>query len=131
LSAVSSEVESRRERSARQRLIGEIGDAGQAKIDATAVVVSSSGPSAHVEASYLAGAGFGMLRVSGFAVSRAAKRIAPEITISADAPPMVPPSTQIERVLAQAGADPSAVAVAAGAARALAAIRRTIGLEKA
>jgi hypothetical protein len=97
-------------RTLRQRLVVEIGDAGQARISAARAVVHGEGLAAEVERRYLAGAAF-----DGLDASREA------------------PASAIVEALAKAtpGAiDPSAAAVIEGSARALAQIRDAAGVAR-
>ncbi|MFI5299692.1 MAG: hypothetical protein ACHREM_16520 [Polyangiales bacterium] len=116
----------RRARTARQRLVPEIGHDGDAAIAGAAVVVSAEDASAAIEARYLAGAGFGLIRVRSFRVANVVRAIAPDVVVATDAPPIEPPKTKVEAAMRAFGADESAVAVAAGAARAVGAIRRAV-----
>lgn len=110
-------------RTIRQRLVPEIGDEGQAHIDAASAIVTSLGLAGAVEAHYLAGAGFGLLRTAASSVSRAALETNPAIAIAADADPGDPPDHPLADAIARLNPDPNVLAVAQGAARALRQIR--------
>lgn len=110
-------------RTIRQRLVPEIGDEGQAHIDAASAIVTSVGLAGEVEAHYLAGAGFGLLRTPSSPVSRAALETNPTIAIAADADPGDPPDHPLADAIARLNPDPNVLAVAQGAARALRQIR--------
>ncbi len=107
-------------------MVAEIAAEGDAAIAAAAVVVSADDASASIEARYLAGAGFGLIRVRSFKVASVVRAIAPEVVVSTDAPPIPAPETRVEVAMRAFGADEAAIAVAAGAARAVGAIRRTV-----
>ncbi len=89
-------------RTLRQRLVAEIGEAGQARIGAARVVVAGEGPAAEVERRYLEGALFAAVD---------------------DAPDAPPEAVAFAGELDLLGADEQARAVVEGAARALAKIR--------
>jgi hypothetical protein len=113
-------------RTLRQRLVVEIGDAGQARIGAARAVVTGEGHAATVERRYLEGAGFGSIerehehedeRAEGDGGADALRsRAAGETAVAA-------------RVRAL-GLDPSAEAVVLGAARALVQIREAAGVAR-
>ncbi len=121
-------------RTVRQRLVPEIGEEGQARITAGTALVVATGLSGEVEAHYLAGAGFGLVRTSTHAATRAVLETNPTVAIATDADPLgdpkagpVPSTVFADQPLSDAlGAlcsDPSARAVAQGAARALRQVR--------
>lgn len=95
-------------RTLRQRLVAEIGEAGQAKIVAARAVVAGNGLAAEVERRYLEGAAFGAVEVE---------------------PSGVAPIPAIAASLDAIGGDESAQDVILGAARALAQIRRAAGID--
>jgi hypothetical protein len=110
-------------RTIRQRLVPEIGEAGQTRIDRATSVVLSTGVEGEIEARYLAGANFGLVRTLSNAMSHAVMETNPRVAVSADADPMEPPDHPLAEALAKVCVDPSARAVAVGAARALRQIR--------
>ena len=110
-------------RTVRQRLVAEIGAEGQAHIDAASAIVTAPGLTGEVEAHYLAGAGFGLIRTSTSSVSRAARETNPSVTIAADADPVPMPDHPLSEDLAKLISDPAILGVAQGAARALRQIR--------
>ena len=110
-------------RTVRQRLVPEIGEEGQARITAGTALVVATGLSGEVEAHYLAGAGFGLVRTSTHAATRAVLETNPKVAIATDADPVVLTDQQLCDALATLVSDPSARAVAQGAARALRQIR--------
>ncbi|MGZ3418742.1 MAG: hypothetical protein ACXVEF_19825 [Polyangiales bacterium] len=110
-------------RTIRQRLVPEIGAEGQARIDRATSVVLTGGLEGEIEARYLAGANFGLVRTTSNAVSRAVVETNPRVTVAADADVMEPPDHPLAETLAKVTANPSARAVAVGAARALRQIR--------
>jgi hypothetical protein len=110
-------------RTMRQRLVPEIGDEGQAHIDAATAIVTSIGLAGEVEAHYLAGAGFGLIRTASSSASRAALETNPSVAIAADADPGDPPDHPLADAIAELKPDPGVLAVAQGAARALRQIR--------
>jgi hypothetical protein len=110
-------------RTVRQRLVPEIGAEGQAHIDAATAIVTATGLSGLVEAHYLAGAGFGLLRTSATAQSRAARETNPKLAIAADAEPMPVPDHPLSDELAELISDPAILDVAQAAARALRQVR--------
>lgn len=110
-------------RTVRQRLVPEIGDEGQAHIDAATAIVTAPGLTGEVEAHYLAGAGFGCIRTATSSASRAARETNPKVTISADADPMPLVDHPLSEDLAALIQDPAILGVAQGAARALRQIR--------
>jgi hypothetical protein len=110
-------------RTLRQRLVPEIGDEGQAHIDAATAIVTSAGLTGEVEAHYLAGAGFGCIRTATHSSSRAAHETNPKVVISADADPIPLPDHPLADSIAELKPDPAVLAVAQGAARALRQIR--------
>ncbi len=115
------------DRFARQRLLAEVGDAGQAAIGrATAMVVDRTA-AGEVEARYLAAAGFGLLRVPTTAMARDARQAWPALVTAADAPPIDSPSTSLIEAIEALGLDPAARDVAVGAARALRQIHAALG----
>ena len=95
-------------RTLRQRLVVEIGEAGQARIGAARAVVAGRGLAAEVERRYLEGAAFGVVEVD---------------------PAAVAPIPTIALGVHAIGADESAQDVILGAARALAQIRGALGLD--
>jgi hypothetical protein len=95
-------------RTLRQRLVAEIGEAGQAKIVAARALVAGTGLAAEVERRYLEGAAFGAV---------------------ASAPAASPPIPAIAGDLDAIGGDESAQDVILGAARALAQIRVAAGID--
>ena len=107
----------------RQRLVPEIGDDGQGHIDAATAITMSIGLAGEVEAHYLAGAGFGLIRTATHAASRAARDTNPAVAIAADADPGEPPDHPLADAIAVMKCDPAVLAVAQGAARALRQIR--------
>ncbi len=110
-------------RTVRQRLVPEIGDEGQRRSDLATGLVTATGLGGAIEAKYLAGAGFGLIRTGSNAVSRAALQTNPQVAISADADPIEPPDQVLVDALAARDPDPAVLAVAQGAARALRQIR--------
>jgi hypothetical protein len=110
-------------RTLRLRLVPEIGDVGQARIAAATALVTATGLGGEVEARYLAGAGFGLIRTTSNAVSRAAREIDPRVAISADADPEGPPDPPLAVALAALDPDPEVLAIGQAAARALRQIR--------
>lgn len=110
-------------RTVRQALVPEIGSEGQAHIDAASAIVTAIGLAGEVEAHYLAGAGFGLIRTSSHAASRAARDTNPAIAIAADADPGEPPDHPLADSISEVVTDPAILAVARGAARALRQIR--------
>jgi hypothetical protein len=110
-------------RTVRQRLVPEIGAEGQAHIDAATAIVTAPGPSGEVEAHYLAGAGFGLIRTATSSASRAARETNPAVAIAADADPMPMPDHPLSEDLAELITDPAILGVAQAAARALRQIR--------
>lgn len=110
-------------RTVRQRLVPEIGASGQAQIDAATGLVTATGLAGEVEARYLAGAGFGLIRTSSHAASRAAIEAHPGVAIATDAERIDPPDHPLADAIAELGPDPAVRAVAQGAARALRQIR--------
>jgi hypothetical protein len=95
-------------RTLRQRLVAEIGEAGQAKIGAARARVAGTGLAAEVERRYLEGAAFGVVEA---------------------APDATAPIPTIAASLDAIGGDESAQDVILGAARALAQIRVAAGLD--
>lgn len=93
-------------RTLRQRLVAEIGDAGQARISAARAVIAGDGLAADVEARYLRGAALGAVESDANAT---------------------PARAAIEGGVEALGVDAAAGAVIAGSARALATIRRALG----
>jgi molybdopterin/thiamine biosynthesis adenylyltransferase len=116
-------------RTVRQRLVPEIGAEGQARIDRAASVVLVAGLAGEIEARYLAGAGFGLVRTISNAVSRAALEQNPRVAVSGDADPMDPPDQVLADSLSKLVENESARAVAVGAARALRQIRVAAGID--
>lgn len=116
-------------RTLRQRLVVEIGDAGQARIDAALGLVYDVGLAGDVEARYLAGAGFGCVRCASQTAANAARETRPEVVLDPGAPRLVVPSPPAIQPLVDDGADPAVLAVARGAARALHQIR-TLGTSR-
>ncbi len=110
-------------RTVRQRLVPEIGSEGQSHIDAATAIVTTIGLGGEVEAHYLAGAGFGLIRTATHAAARAARETNPAVAIAADADPGDPPDHPLADALAKLVTDPAVLAVAQGAARALRQIR--------
>ena len=110
-------------RTLRQRLVSEIGDAGQARIAAALGLVTEVGLAGEIEARSLAGAGFGCVRVSSHFAARAAKEVWPEVVLATDAPRIAGPSPAAIEPLRAENAHESVLAVARGAARALHQIR--------
>lgn len=110
-------------RTVRQRLVPEIGDEGQGHIERATALVVETGLSGEVEARYLAGAGFGLVRTRANSVSRAALATNPRVTVAADADDQTPPDQPLCDAIAALAPDPAVLAVAQGAARALRQIR--------
>jgi hypothetical protein len=110
-------------RTVRQQLVPEIGPEGQAHIDAATAIVTTIGLAGEVEAHYIAGAGFGLIRTATHACGRAARETNPSIAIAADADPGDPPDHPLASELAKLITDPAILAVAQGAARALRQVR--------
>lgn len=110
-------------RTVRQRLVPEIGEEGQARITAGTALVVATGLSGEVEAHYLAGAGFGLVRTSTHAATRAVLETNPTVAIATDADPIELADQPLCDALGALVSDPSALAVARGAARALRQIR--------
>lgn len=110
-------------RTVRQRLVPEIGESGQAQIAAATGLVIATGLSGEVESHYLAGAGFGLVRTSSNAASRAAIQTNPKVAVAADADPIELGDQPLCDAIAALAPDPAVLAVAQGAARALRQIR--------
>ncbi len=111
------------DRTLRQRLVPEIGDEGQERIDLATALVMATGLAGIVEARYLAGANFGLVRTSTHAATRAARDTNPTVALATDSDPVEYPDQSLASTLAEVIIDPSALAVASGAARALRQIR--------
>lgn len=109
-----------RARHSRQVRLAEVGDAGQARIEATTGFVDGSGLTAIVEARYLAGAGVAKIATGEDAVAEAARSVDARVEIVEGKSPSLglgePPALGVR--------DPAALEVAMGAWRALAHIRR-------
>lgn len=110
-------------RTVRQRLVPEIGEEGQARITAATALVVVPGLGGEVESHYLAGAGFGLVRTSTHAATRAALESNPKVAIATDADPFVLEDQPLCDALAALAPDPAVLAVAQGAARALRQVR--------
>ncbi len=112
-------------RTLRQRLVAEIGEAGQAHLGrATAVVPTKDRLEGEVEARYLAGAGFGLVRTATHAATRAVVECSPGVAFATDADEIsVSPPNNLVDALDAAELHPSARAVALASARALHQIR--------
>ncbi len=109
-------------RHTRQARLREIGEEGQRRIGASTAVVASSGFAAEIEARYLAGAGFARVVVPDSASEAVAHAVDPDAVVEVRSAVASSHAAPIEGEIA----DPSARAVASGAWRALAAIRRAI-----
>ena len=112
-------------RTLRQRLVTEIGEAGQAHLGrASGVVTTTDRLEGEVEARYLAGAGFGLVRTATHAATRAVVEASPDTAYATDADEIhVTPPNELTASLEAAGMHPSARAVGVAAARALHQIR--------
>lgn len=110
-------------RTVRQRLVPEIGEEGQAHVAAATGLVIATGLSGEVESHYLAGAGFGLIRTSTHAASRAAIETNPKVAIATDADPIELADLPLCDAIAELSPDPAVLAIAQGAARALRQIR--------
>ena len=109
-------------RYARQIKLAEVGALGQERIAQATGTVHGQGPSAAVEARYLAGAGFGKLVVGDERVARAARDVDPavDVVIAVDDPTAVADGHAFDELV------PAARDVALGAYRALAQIRALV-----
>jgi hypothetical protein len=110
-------------RHARQTTLGEVGAAGQARIEDARAEVRLDGFAARVAVRYLAGAGVGCLRVQNEGLAALARTVDPKVRIEIDA------------TLASAGdeeplgaRDPAARELARGAHCALRALRSALGI---
>ncbi len=117
-------------RTLRQRLVVEIGDEGQSRLDRALGLVYDVGLAGEIEARYLAGAGFGCVRTASQATAVAAREVRPDVVLNTDAPRLEVPSPPAVDPLMHDDPDPAVLAVARGAARALHQIR-TIGTSRA
>lgn len=112
-------------RTLRQRLVVEIGEVGQAHLGrATAVVPTKDRLEGEVEARYLAGAGFGLVRTATHAATRAVMEAGPHVAFATDGDEVTlsPPNTLVD-ALEAAALHPAVRAVAVASARALHQIR--------
>ena len=107
----------------RQARLAEVGEAGQGRIARSSIDVRGAGTRGTIEATYLAAAGVGRLRVRDEAQARAARAIASDVAIeiSGDAPRAADDSPLRDLAL-----DPNAEDVAIGAWRALDSLRRAL-----
>ena len=110
-------------RHTRQVRLVEIGEGGQARLGRAVVAVRGAGHAGEVEASYLAGAGVGTIRVVDDAQARAVRAMDSSVRVERGAPARAVEPTPLD---ALAGMDASALEVARGAWRALDTLRRVI-----
>ncbi len=109
-------------RHARQTKLREVGDIGQARIASARVDVRLSSIAGEVAVRYLAGAGFGALRVREDRLAQVARAIDAEVFVQVDA------SIANEAAGGYDLRDPAAREVAAGARAALQALRTALGV---
>jgi hypothetical protein len=107
-------------RHSRQVRLAEVGEEGQARIEATTAHVSADGLAGAIEVRYLAGAGVGKIATANEHLAEAARAIDPSVQIVA--PPAVFLGLGEPPVFG--ARDPAALEVALGAWRALAHVRR-------
>ena len=112
------------ERTLRQRLVAEIGDAGQARLAQASATVTDRGLAGEVQARYLAGAGFGALRVATERQAELALQVDPQAHVVVAAGAAMAPSNAHER------SDSAAQAVLDGSMRALSQIREALAVSR-
>jgi hypothetical protein len=109
-------------RHSRQVRLAEVGEEGQARLEATTAFVAADGLAGAVEVRYLAGAGVRKISTGDEAIAEAARAVDPTVQIlEKKAAPLgygAPPPLGIR--------DPVALDVALGAWRALAHVRRAV-----
>ena len=110
-------------RHSRQVRLVEIGEDGQARLARAVVAVRGAGYAGELEASYLAGAGIGTIRVVDDAQARTVGAMDASVRVERGAPARTLESTPLD---ALEGMDASALDVARGAWRALDTVRRVI-----
>lgn len=110
-------------RHGRHTTLGEVGAAGQARIEAARAEVRLDGLAAQVAVRYLAGAGVGCLRVRDESLARLALAVDPNIRVEID--PTLEADPQDDPL---GGRDSVARDLARGAHHALGALRSALGM---
>jgi hypothetical protein len=109
-------------RHSRQVRLAEVGEEGQARLEATTAFVAADGLAGAVEVRYLAGAGVRKISTGDEAIAEAARAVDSTVQILAKKAAIlgngIPPALGVR--------DPAALDVALGAWRALAHIRRAL-----
>ena len=107
----------------RQRILPEVGTAGQALLASASAEVRLSGFAGDIAARYLAGAGFGRIVVSDVAHANAARHIEPNLNVEVGSGGSSRPAAAFDLK------DDAARDLSAGARAALQAIRCVLGLD--
>ena len=115
------------DRTLRQRLVAEIGEAGQRRLAAASARVGDPGLPGDVEARYLACAGFASMQVATASQARVVRRACAGARVEVGgADPRRAGGALVDALAAHlAGGDAAVLALAVGAARALDRIRRS------
>jgi hypothetical protein len=109
----------------RQAALVEVGEIGQARLDAAQAEVLAEGFVAEVAARYLAGAGVGRLRVVDPSAAASAREANPDVRVDVVEPSEADAAAPIDSLDLR---DPSTRQLAAGALFALRTVRSTLGL---